>query len=332
MKCERCGNPVDEGQALCETCAGLAHPAGSERTEEFTPHGEGWPAGAGRIPADGAPRASGWRAKPALGFVLGLLLASLALSSVAVWEEERWLNDLDILGLLGIVLAIVALVLADRSRLPGRYHAVGYAAIVVGIWGAVLARPFASAGENARGSTCEIQEKQIALACIAYEQDYDEHFPPIGDGKIGSPSTGSWERRINPYLKGAPVWHCPDGPPGQSYAANGFASGSPRVGVFGYSVEVIRDPVNTFLLVEDFTPGATPPGPAEGVSLQSVGHNDWTPGAHSLKSVSNYAFCDGHVKSMLSERYTDAYSAEVPRERRACDAVDGKPYWAADQE
>src|SRR5579863_528760 len=70
---------------------------------------------------------------------------------------------------------------------------------IIAILAAILFPVFAQAREKARQATCQSNEKQIALAFLMYNQDYDERFPGatdalkiIDNGTCAGPTTGAW--------------------------------------------------------------------------------------------------------------------------------------------
>lgn len=103
---------------------------------------------------------------------------------------------------------------------------------IIAILAAILFPVFAQAREKARQTTCLSNEKQIALAEIQYESDYDGELMPFRtesaftwpwmgvccywyggytNGGGSSPFTGSfWPVLLQPYEKTLLVHHCPD--------------------------------------------------------------------------------------------------------------------------
>jgi len=119
---------------------------------------------------------------------------------------------------------------------------------IIAILAAILFPVFAQVREKARATTCLSNEKQIALAMLQYNQDYDEKFP--FSWGISAPGVGmTWRTAINPYIKAqnndpttpgisyTGVWHCPsDSHTTASYAANGMLNGA-GMGIPVYTVE-----------------------------------------------------------------------------------------------
>jgi prepilin-type N-terminal cleavage/methylation domain-containing protein len=80
---------------------------------------------------------------------------------------------------------------------------------IIAILASILFPVFGRARENARRSSCQSNLKQIGLALLQYTQDYDEKYPsglPNGNGWKGI----GWAGEINPYIKSAQVFSCPD--------------------------------------------------------------------------------------------------------------------------
>jgi len=78
---------------------------------------------------------------------------------------------------------------------------------IIAILAAILFPVFAQAREKARAIACLSNTKQIALAVMQYEQDYDEKTPnginPYGGGQ-------GWAGQIFTYVKAADAFKCPD--------------------------------------------------------------------------------------------------------------------------
>jgi prepilin-type N-terminal cleavage/methylation domain-containing protein/prepilin-type processing-associated H-X9-DG protein len=75
---------------------------------------------------------------------------------------------------------------------------------IIAILAAILFPVFASVREKARQITCASNQKQLALAFLAYIQDYDETFPmaEYGSNKNNPPNQNYWTFMIDPYIKG----------------------------------------------------------------------------------------------------------------------------------
>jgi prepilin-type N-terminal cleavage/methylation domain-containing protein/prepilin-type processing-associated H-X9-DG protein len=75
---------------------------------------------------------------------------------------------------------------------------------IIAILAAILFPVFAKVREKARQTECISNFKQIGLAILQYNDDYDESFPPsiVSTSGGGSFTTGyDWTYCINPYIK-----------------------------------------------------------------------------------------------------------------------------------
>lgn len=194
---------------------------------------------------------------------------------------------------------------------------------IIAILAAILFPVFGRARENARRSSCQSNLKQIGLGVMQYTQDYDEKYPMRyygGATPVAVQNANSWRRQIFPYVKSAQLFSCPsntnntgvaeDSDPATMTAA-GLPAGSP---VFYRSYGI--NGANTF--------GGTAPSEwAWSASLSQIpmtsecilvaehsqrrpftgdiSNEEWGDPAWSFKGhlgMSNFLFCDGHVKSM----------------------------------
>jgi prepilin-type N-terminal cleavage/methylation domain-containing protein/prepilin-type processing-associated H-X9-DG protein len=98
---------------------------------------------------------------------------------------------------------------------------------IIAILASILLPVFAQAREKARAITCESNLKQVGMAVVMYNTDYDETYPGISsyslnpDGshntvpgffaRVGWGGDGlSWDMMLYPYLKNVGVFKCPD--------------------------------------------------------------------------------------------------------------------------
>jgi prepilin-type N-terminal cleavage/methylation domain-containing protein/prepilin-type processing-associated H-X9-DG protein len=80
---------------------------------------------------------------------------------------------------------------------------------IISLLAAILFPVFAQAREKARQSTCVSNQKQIGLAMLQYNQDYDEMYPIAFYGSSASGTPVSWPLMIQPYVKNAQIFTCP---------------------------------------------------------------------------------------------------------------------------
>jgi prepilin-type N-terminal cleavage/methylation domain-containing protein len=113
---------------------------------------------------------------------------------------------------------------------------------IIAILAAILFPVFATAREKARQTTCLSNVKQLGIAFLAYQQDYDECNPngsnPYADGN-------GWACMVYPYVKSTGVFVCPSDA-SQSVVASSYAYNSNNV---------------------HYPPGGSGPGPSTGAYL-----------------------------------------------------------------
>ncbi|MDR3710613.1 MAG: DUF1559 domain-containing protein [Capsulimonadaceae bacterium] len=78
---------------------------------------------------------------------------------------------------------------------------------IIAILAAILFPVFATAREKARQASCASNLKQMGIAFIQYEQDYDETMTCTLPGYM--PGAG-WAGLVYPYVKSQNVYQCPD--------------------------------------------------------------------------------------------------------------------------
>lgn len=109
---------------------------------------------------------------------------------------------------------------------------------IIAILAAILFPVFAQAREKARQIDCISNLKQIGLATLMYQQDYDGVYPPARiAGCDSSVQACVWNEMINPYIKSSEpgssfqnmggIFHCPDDTRGSilSYTTNALLDG-----------------------------------------------------------------------------------------------------------
>ncbi len=246
----------------------------------------------------------------------------------------------------------------NRPRLSSAFTLIELLVVIaiIAILAAILFPVFAQAREKARQASCLSNMKQISIAFLQYNQDYDE-VQPLAHPVPGEEAwaTGDWWGpgwvfRIQPYIKNLQVFRCPsDGEDklsgslnwvtaASSYAPNAYQNESwnGRYGAIGIggnwnakvvSLSDVPRPAETILLGERhngdvikngregngvqgtpaftgvdwmdgwFGPGETPNG--KSTDLWPKGKNGTVTAAHA--AMANFAFVDGHVKSMKPE-------------------------------
>ena len=193
---------------------------------------------------------------------------------------------------------------------------------IIAILAAILFPVFAKVREKARQTTCASNLKQLGLAAIQYEQDYDETLPWGWNNHVGATS----QYCFYPYLKSTGVYICPSntstavaGPGttgltlsmdyGGNTAGGGYAAGQSDLGPFGQdqgpgaTQAAFNSPAATILFVEEAQNTWGHTDIVNNNFFTYGGPNDIFAG-HS--GLSNYSFADGHVKAMKFANTTDS--------------------------
>jgi len=188
---------------------------------------------------------------------------------------------------------------------------------IIAILAAILFPVFAKAREKARQASCMSNEKQLGLALLQYNQDYDEKMPAR---EYNNDSGQSWRISVYPYIKATGLYACPSNPSGTKKGFDGYPisyggnynsapyynqdfgnmypGGINGTGVFadsngpGVALAAILSPAQVIAVQEQ-----TNEGYADANVL-----NHYTGANHDLfaghNGISNYLFCDGHVKAL----------------------------------
>ncbi len=128
---------------------------------------------------------------------------------------------------------------------------------IIAILAAILFPVFAQAREKARAIACLSNAKQLSLACLQYEQDFDEK---CADGAQQNGLGSGWAGQIYPYVKSTGVFKCPDDPnpdiTSQNLSSYGYNrncaiyDGSTTPHPDGQSLAAFTSPAKTVLLFE----------------------------------------------------------------------------------
>ena len=180
---------------------------------------------------------------------------------------------------------------------------------IISILAAILFPVFQKVRENARRASCQSNLKQIGLSLIQYSQDSDEAYPPIGNGCGGpKPTCQGWHYQVQPFIKSSGVFLCPSSPnKNQSYNDVGSTISNDYRGNYVNNGDINKSPFTQ--TDSSGTPLAAFASPAQTIQVVEGENNnfDWQAditnnASNSLfaghTSLSNYLFCDGHVKSL----------------------------------
>lgn len=186
---------------------------------------------------------------------------------------------------------------------------------IIAILAAILFPVFAQAREKARGISCLSNCKQSATAFYMYVQDYDETCLKMGAGV-------DWWSLIYPYTKNLQLYYCPDRHEGGGQTSLGlkltyYSGYGYNWGPIGWRGGGLLGPQQPDALGNSYIPGVSlagitypsqtfafgdtydTPRQTNGIGFSLCTFNGST--NSSLRHSGgqwNYAFCDGHAKSV----------------------------------
>ena len=150
---------------------------------------------------------------------------------------------------------------------------------IIAILAAILFPVFAQAREKARQASCASNLKQMGIAILQYNQDFDEAYAMAMWGSSASGTRCSWPAMIQPYVKSTAIFTCPSDtgdygktpgtisdPAGCSASLTGYSvsyiynyylagNNNPNGGVITSSLPQLPAPATTVMM----TDGATTP-------------------------------------------------------------------------
>lgn len=179
---------------------------------------------------------------------------------------------------------------------------------IIALLAAILFPVFARARENARRSSCQSNEKQLALGIIQYTQDYDEKYPHYTNAV-----NPFWWEQTEPYVKNEQIYRCPSYPKPSGigftsfyYSNYNFGSGGGNSGLYRTTPRTVASvsfPSKTWMIVETkhYTASLIASGYSYGLNPWQWSYADpqaniyyWAHDRH-LEGT-NVGFADGHVK------------------------------------
>jgi prepilin-type N-terminal cleavage/methylation domain-containing protein/prepilin-type processing-associated H-X9-DG protein len=225
-----------------------------------------------------------------------------------------------------------------RMRL-GRKKQTGFTLIellvviaIIAILAAILFPVFAQAREKARAASCLSNMKQLGLAYMMYDQDYDETGPPLWWW-----TQAFWPTFIYPYVKNQGLFRCPDDSYGATFVwpqdnpQNLLRSymlyvGASAMGNTGGKEAGVEQPANFIVFVEKNSNSHEPwpemycpPEPDQCCSQYACGPNNAgtnydriiCPGQTPRHNGGyNWLLMDGHTKWMRIEQ--TMHQSQVP--------------------
>lgn len=203
---------------------------------------------------------------------------------------------------------------------------------IIAILAAILFPVFAQAREKARQITCASNMKQIGLALLQYQQDYDESFPiTVGEYTLSGvwipvyttnsanwqAPAATWDINIESYTKNMQVEECPDDTrsayllapmAGDPAGAGAYHSYGLCENLVGAALGKMPSPAETLMMADAVTGSA---GKRDGFYPGNWwwfwniggtdGYIDGTPSIdyrHAGGTLANFLFADGHVKAI----------------------------------
>ena len=198
---------------------------------------------------------------------------------------------------------------------------------IIAILAAILFPVFAKAREKARQTSCLSNCKQMGLAFVQYNSDYDEMYP----------INPEWKSRLQPYIKTTEINRCPSRPHLPWYYGQGYNIGVPAAlgpfvqGLPGYYEAGVRRPSETILFPEWERCNSGPPVGPKG--LFSGGATCFWACCTVHNEGSNVAFCDGHSKWLRPREYhstsigIDTLGSPVPPDATAVPESVWRRFW-----
>lgn len=173
--------------------------------------------------------------------------------------------------------------------------------VIIVILAAILFPVFVRGGHSERRLTCQTNLKLIGQAFLIYTEDYDEKYPSAVNSRHGLSKPVSWIGVLAPYLndqKESRNFQCPSDEAASdkaksSYAYSAWLDARPR--------KDVKYPDRTIMLFEvvadanNWTQTGTGPQAVSAIARHK-GRN---------YELANYAFADGHVKSLEPNEVSD---------------------------
>jgi len=170
----------------------------------------------------------------------------------------------------------------------------------------VFLRPHRGGG---RKTVCCNNLKQLALALVQYQQDYNRHTPLVGlANKPKGKTPYGWADALFPYVKHRWLYHCSsephwgnDDPTKTSYADYWLNSN-----LSGFSLSRFKADTAKVIAFGDGNDGGDLTDARYNLpALPAAWINDLKSPAYRHKGRANYLFLDGHVKALPPDQITN---------------------------
>lgn len=171
---------------------------------------------------------------------------------------------------------------------------------IISILASMLFPVFSRARSKARGTVCQSNIRQMAIALRMYADDASEILPRwslAGGSPTSPPPSGhpyTWDEQVYPYYRNKDLLYCPENPFGQQLRSYAF----PRY-ISGVALGQVPNPVETVALFEK---GKFAFGIWQDATGENVRQSHTSQGQPGYSEVpfhnqgKNFAFIDGHVK------------------------------------
>ena len=180
--------------------------------------------------------------------------------------------------------------------------------------------------ETVRYNGCPSNLKQIGIALMQYNQDYDEHLPLIAVSPTSNVTDRSmpyekmkfygWADALWPYTKSQRIFQCPTQPQKLDTAKpfapteRGFTDYWLNSNLNGLSFKKVSAvPANIIALGDGNDGGDLTDARYNLPSLPAAWLTDVNLPAYRHKGMANYAFLDGHVKALPPDQITSEPTA-----------------------
>jgi prepilin-type N-terminal cleavage/methylation domain-containing protein/prepilin-type processing-associated H-X9-DG protein len=198
---------------------------------------------------------------------------------------------------------------------------------IIAILAAILFPVFSSARKSAYRTGCISNMKQLGLAWMQYEQDYDETLPNVTDGAVAAGRLGGWVYfkvfpanqnpgsydvklgSLYPYVRNTQVYICPADSEGRqsgnSYSANSCVFNGSAMGFeTGKSLAAFDNTASFMLLGEEASYSPNQGSDFSATTSTDDGYQLYVFNVFSKRHMegSDIAFLDGHAKWFKQEK------------------------------